>query len=98
MNDVILLWILEILLLIASALQLLLAKKRGQSLSLGWKIQSFAFAVILLAALLVFQSGHGDYIFPAVMLGLLEELICWAFKRRKSGEKNDTNPSDTSKL
>lgn len=83
MDDIVLLWILEILLLLASVLQILLAKKRGQPLSPGWKIQSFAFAILLLAALVVFQTGNGDYIFPAVLLGLLEELVCWAIKRRR---------------
>lgn len=76
-------WLLGVLLLIAAVLQICLEKKRGQPLSLGWSIQAFVFPVIWIIALLVYEFGLGDYLFPAVMLGLVEELICWAVKRKK---------------
>lgn len=82
MEDYILLWILEFLLLAASVMQILLERKRGKIMSLGWKFQCFLFPLILLIGLLLFQSGR-DYIFPIVMLGLTEEIICRIIKRKK---------------
>lgn len=83
MADRILSWFLAFLLLLAAVLQILLEKKRCQPLSLGWSIQAFVFPVIWIGALVIWQLGWGDYLFPAVLLGFLEELICWGIKRKK---------------
>ncbi len=88
MGDLTLLWLLEGLLLLAAVLQLVLARKRGQTLSFGAQVQPFLFPAILLAALVLFQTGTKDVVFPAVMLGLAEELAAWLIRRRKKNSED----------
>lgn len=85
MADRVLSWVLGFLLLLAAVLQILLEKKRGQPLSLGWSIQAFIFPALWIGALIVWRLGLGDYLFPAVLLGFLEELVFWFIKRKKKG-------------
>lgn len=81
--DVVLLWILVVLAFAVAVMRILLAKKQGKPLSLGWRIQEFLFPVLLLAALVLYQTGTADIVFPAVMLGLLEEIICMVLRRKQ---------------
>ena len=90
MADDVLSWILGALLVLAAVLQISLARKKGEPLSLGWSIQAFIFPAIWLGALGAYYFGLGDYLFPAVMLGLVEELICWAVKRKLRKAKDNT--------
>ena len=82
MQDFYLMCVLEILLLVASVLQILLAEKKKQPRSLGWKVQAFVFPAMLLVGLVLYTRGR-DYIFPLVMLGLVEELVCWGIRRKQ---------------
>ncbi len=81
-TDVILLWVLTALSFIAGVLRILLARKKGQPQPLLWRLQAFLFPALLLLSLLLWQTGSADIVFPAVMLGLLEEIVC-IFLRRK---------------
>lgn len=81
--EVVLLWILVVLAFMAAILRIRLAAKQGSPQSLGWKIQEFIFPVLLLAAMVLYQTGTADIVFPAVMLGLLEEIVCVILRRRQ---------------
>lgn len=85
--DSIWLWILTALAFLAAALRLLLAKKRGSPLPRFWRIQSFVFPVILLAAAILFQTGTADIVFPAVLIGIAEELILGTVRKRKEKQE-----------
>lgn len=85
--DSIWLWILTALAFLAAALRLLLAKKQGAPMS-GFRLaQSFVFPVILLAAAILFQTGTADIVFPAVLIGIAEELILGAVRKRKEKQE-----------
>ena len=85
MQDFYLMCVLEVLLLVASVLQILLAEKKKQPRSLGWKVQAFVFPAMLLVGLVLYTQGK-DYIFPLVMLGLVEELVCWGIRQKQKQE------------
>mgnify|MGYP007101930779 CR=1 FL=1 len=61
-----------------------LAKKQGKPLPLGWTLQGLIFPVLLLVSLVLYLAGVADVILPAVAVGLLEELILGAVRRRRS--------------
>jgi len=82
-TDGIILWALTALAFLAAALRLLLAKKQGSPLPRFWQIQSFVFPVILLVTAILYQTGAADIVFPAVLIGVAEELILGAVRRRK---------------
>lgn len=82
MEDRTLLAVIVILLFVSSVLRVRLADKKGRPLSLGWRVQTFVFPVMLLLALALFMAGT-DVVFQLVMLGLLEELVCWAVRRKQ---------------
>lgn len=88
MQDFYLMCVLEVLLLAASVLQLLLAEKKQQPRSLGWKLQAFVFPAVLLAGLILYWQGR-DYIFQLVMLGLVEELVCWGIRRKQKNRPEE---------
>lgn len=81
--DVILLWLLVVLAFAAAIMRILLAHKQGTPQCLGWKIQEFIFPVLLLTAMVLYQTGTADIIFPAVMLGLVEEIVCSILRRKR---------------
>lgn len=89
--DVILLWILAALGLLNALLRIFLAKKQGNPLSLFWTLELFVFPLLLGVALVLYQTGTADVVFPLVMIGLLEEIICIFLRRknRKSTENSD---------
>ncbi len=82
MEDRTLLAVIVILLFVSSVLRVRLADKKGRPLSFGWRVQTFVFPVMLLLALALFMAGT-DVVFQLVMLGLLEELVCWAVRRKQ---------------
>lgn len=84
--DIILLWLLAALGLLNALLRIFLAKKQGSPLSLLWKCELFIFPALLIAALALYQFGIADVIFPLVMLGLLEEIVCIFLRRRNQRE------------
>ena len=88
MQDFYLMCVLEVLLLVASVLQILLAEKKKQPRSLGWKVQAFVFPAMLLVGLVLYTRGR-DYIFPLVMLGLVEELVCWGIRRKQKKDPQE---------
>ena len=40
---------------------------------------------MLLVGLVLYTQGK-DYIFPLVMLGLVEELVCWGIRQKQKQE------------
>ena len=81
-TDGIILWALTALAFLAVVLRVLLAKKQGTPLSGFWLTQSFVFPVLLLVTSILFQTGT-DIVFPAVLIGVIEELVLGAIRRRK---------------
>ena len=80
----VLLGILVVLGLLASVLRPILAKRQSRPMGVGWVIQGFLFPWLMIAAAIAFLAGGPDLIFPAVILGLLQELIFGFFRKRKS--------------
>ena len=85
-TDGIILWALAVLAFLAAVLRLRLAKKQGNPLSGFWLVQSFVFPVILLVTAILFQTGAADIVFPAVLIGVAEELILGTIRRRKQNK------------
>lgn len=82
MSDVGLLGILTAGLLLTAVLRILLAEKKKQPLGLGWKLQTFVFPVLMGLALVLWGLGR-DHVFSLVVLGLVQELVCWLVRRRR---------------
>ena len=80
--DIILLWLLAALGLINAFLRIALSKKQGAPLSRFWTCELFIFPFLIIASLVLYQTGTADVVFPLVMLGLLEEIICIFLRRR----------------
>ena len=85
--DSIWLWVLTALAFLAAALRLLLTKKQGAPMSGFRLVQNFVFPAILLVASVLFQTGTADIVFPAVLIGVEEELICGAVRKRKAKQQ-----------
>ena len=81
-TDGIILWVLTALAFLTVVLRVLLAKKQEKPLSVFWLVQSFVFPVILLVTSILFQTGT-DIVFPAILIGVIEELILGTIRRRK---------------
>lgn len=90
--DIALLWILAALGLLNALLRIFLAKKQGAPLSRFWTLELFVFPLLLGIALVLYQAGTADVVFPLVMLGLLEEILC-IFLRRKA-QKTTQKPEN----
>ncbi len=82
MEDIELLWVLVGLLWCSSVLRIALARKKKQPLALLWRLQAFVFPVVMLAGTVSLQLGKGDYVVTVIMLGLLEEIVCFFLRRR----------------
>ncbi len=82
-TDIILLGLLVVLAFAAAILRLRLASKQGHPLAFVWKIQGFVFPVLLLVVLILYQTKTVDIVFPAVMLGLVEEIVCIWLRRKR---------------
>ena len=85
--DIILLWLLAALGLVNAFLRIALSKKQGAPLSRFWMCELFIFPLLIITALVLYQTGTADMVFPLVMLGLLEEIVC-IFLRRRNQRKN----------
>ncbi len=83
LDDIVLLWILAVLLLVAAFMRIALADKKKQPLSLGWKIQAFLFPAAIIVSAVCLQTGR-DYVFAVIMLGLLEELVCFFLRKKRN--------------
>lgn len=81
--DIILLWLLAALGLGNAFLRIALSKKQGAPLSRFWTCELFIFPLLIMIALVLYQTGTADVVFPLVMLGLLEEIVCIFLRRRK---------------
>lgn len=87
--DIMLLWLLAALGLVNAFLRIALSKKQGVPLSRFWTCELFLFPLLIAISLVLYQTGTADVVFPLVMLGLLEEIVCIILRRRK--KKSDTN-------
>lgn len=92
MEDYILVWIITLLSFAAASLRVLLAKKQGRPNTLFWTVQGFVFPILMLLGLVLYGTGTKDILFPAVMLGLLEEIVFGIFRRRT--QKRMTAPKE----
>ena len=88
-TDGIILWVLTALAFLAAALRLLLAKKQGTPLTGFWRAQSFVLPVILLVTAVLFQTGAADIVFPAILIGIAEELILGAVRKRRQKRQSE---------
>lgn len=84
--DLALLWVLTALALLNAVMRILLARKKGKNLSAFWCVELFIFPALLGGSLVLYMTGTADVIFPAVALGLLEEIVC-IFLRRKQQKR-----------
>lgn len=81
--EIVLLWLLAALGLVNAFLRIALSKKQGAPLSPFWKCELFIFPLLLIIAMVLYQTKAADVVFPLVMLGLLEEIVCIFLRRRK---------------
>lgn len=90
MSDSMLLLTLTALLFLAAILKIQLKKKQGKPYSAGWTVQLFVFPVLCLMAWAAFRMGRENLVIPTIFLGIGEELLCWAIrKRQEKSEKRD---------
>ena len=87
-NDILLMWLLEAMLIVAAVLQLLLEKRKGNPLTPFWILQAFFFPVLLLMALVLFMTGR-DYVFQIVMVGLVQEILFRILRRKALSKTNN---------
>ena len=80
--DLVLLWVITAAAFAVVPMRVKLAEKQGSPQSLGWTVQELVFPVLLLVALILYMTGIADVVFPAVAIGLLEEIICSVIRRR----------------
>lgn len=78
-----LLLLLAALLLLGAFLKIKLREKQGNPLAARWKVQIFLFPCLCLLAGVCLLLGWGDFALPVILLGILEEIVCWAIRRRK---------------
>ena len=83
MSDSMLLLTLTALLFLAAVLKIQLKKKQGKPYSNAWTVQLFVFPVLCLIAWAAFQLGHESLVIPVIFLGIGEEILCWAIRKRK---------------
>jgi hypothetical protein len=90
MSDSVLLLLLTALLFLAAVLKIQLKKKQGKPYSNAWTVQLFVFPVLCLIAWAAFQLGQDSLVIPVIFLGIGEEILCWAIrKRQEKAEKRD---------
>ena len=80
--DKLLLGALLVLGFLEAVMRIRLAKKQNKPLALGWKIQGFVFPAVIALAILLYFLGI-DVLFPAVLVGLGQELICGLIRKRR---------------
>lgn len=88
MSDSVLLLLLTVLLFLGAILKIQLKKKKGSPYSTGWKMQLLVFPVFCLIAWAAFQMGWESLVIPVIFLGIGEEILCWAIRKRQKAETN----------
>ena len=83
MKDEWLLLLLGVLLLLGAFLKVKLRDQQGKPLSTMWKVQIFLFPCLCLLSGLCLLLHWKDFALPVILLGILEEIVCWAIRRRK---------------
>lgn len=86
MNDMVLLYLLTGLLFLAAFMKLALAKKKQETLTRFWLVQRFVFPVMMLVVLILFRLGIRDWLIQGIFLGILEELVFWFIRKKKSNQ------------
>lgn len=95
MSDVVLMLLLEVLLLTAAVLKLALWKKQGKQVSRWTKLQVFLFPGAFLLAMLCFLMGKGDWCVPVILLGILEEILCWSIRKKGDSDHSSSGKHST---
>lgn len=90
MDDLTMLYILTVLLFLAAFMKLILAQKKKEQLTVGWKVQRFIFPVLMLVVLILFQTGIKDWVIQGIFIGIIEELICWGIRKRSAKNPQGT--------
>ena len=83
-SDFVLLCIVVVLLFVSAVLKIILAEKKGEPYSLGWKIQVFVFPVMLLLVLILLWAGIKNWVLPGIFLGIIEEFICHLLRKKRT--------------
>ena len=83
MEEKILMIALGVLLVLAAFLKLQLEKKKGTPFPLIWQIQIMVFPTIYFIALMLYLLDIADLIIPAILPGILEEIIFFAVRKRQ---------------
>ena len=83
MSDTVLLILLTALLFLGAALKIRLRKKQGKPYKTARMVQLFVFPVLCLAALIAYLLGQENLVVPVILLGIVEEILCWCLQKRK---------------
>lgn len=86
-EDILLMWLLEVMLIVAALLQILLDRRKGTPMTPFWMLQAFFFPVLLMVALILFMKGR-DHVFALVMVGLAQEILFRILRHRKNKNEN----------
>ncbi len=87
MEDRVLMIALGILLVLAACLKPKLEEKKGTPWPLAWRVQVMVFPVLYLVALALYCLNVADLIIPAILLGILEEIIFFGVRKRQQNKK-----------
>ena len=89
MSDMALIWAIAVILAVSAVLRIDLARRKGSPLSGAGKLQAVLFPAAFLLAAVLLQAGLADLIMPVLLLGILEEAVCLAIrKRQQDGQGN----------
>ncbi len=83
MDDMVLLSLLTALLFLGAALKIRLKEKRGNPYTMARMVQLFIFPALCLAALIAYLLGQENLVVPVILLGIVEEILCWLLQKRK---------------
>lgn len=83
MSDTVLLSLLTALLFLGAVLKIRLRKKQGKPYKTARMVQLFVFPVLCLAALIAYLLGQENLVVPVILLGIVEEILCWCLQKRK---------------
>ena len=83
MSDTVLLILLTGLLLLGAILKIQLRNKQKNPYSTARKVQLFAFPALCLAALIAYRLGQKNLVVPVILIGIVEEILCWFLQKRK---------------
>ena len=83
-QNALLLTVLAVLLLITAFLKLKLAKVNKTPYSLFWKIQLFVFPLCMFLGVGLYFTALKKWVIFLIFFGIIEELICWAIRKKSS--------------